>query len=252
MSGRRSSNWGEFPLEQYYVSGESQPVEGHHGPLNSALVTQPRLTGLDGKTPDFLWLTRDSGTVYAVLIEIETPTKRWFTKKGHPHSEFTKAEHQLTEWRAWFDSSSNCSRFLEDYRVPDLWRRTRAFAQRYVLIIGSRSEPTHNETTAKYRIQNQPPDALYMTFDRLKPRREKRDVITIRLTGAGCQALSIPPTLRLGPAQAHDLVSVSGKEAAFRSGATFSTRRGFLIERMPYWDEWAASEESRSYSFETE
>ncbi len=77
-------NWGELPLDQYYVPGESQPVEGHHGPLNSALITQPRLTGLDGKTPDFLWLIRDSGTVYAVLIEIETPTKRWFTEKGHP------------------------------------------------------------------------------------------------------------------------------------------------------------------------
>lgn len=245
-------NWGEFPLDQYYVPETSQPVEGHHGPLNSALVSQPRLTGMDGKTPDFLWLTRDSGTVYAVLIEIERPDKRWFTDQGHPHSDFTKAQHQLTEWRVWFDSSTNRDRFLEDYQVPDWWRRSRGFAQRYILITGSRSERTLNDKAGKSRIQNQPADAVYMTFDRLNPRREKRDAVTVRLTSAGYQALSIPPTLRLGPFQAHELASISDKESAFRSGSTGTERREFLRERMPYWDQWASSPNSRSYSFETE
>ena len=46
---------------------------GAHGPYPGAVISQPVLPGFSRKVPDFLYITRDSATVYAVLIEIEHP-----------------------------------------------------------------------------------------------------------------------------------------------------------------------------------
>lgn len=50
--------------------------ESGHVPFNNALITQPILTGLTTKIPDFLWIASDSCTIYPVFIEIEKPSKK--------------------------------------------------------------------------------------------------------------------------------------------------------------------------------
>src|ERR1035438_2369353 len=55
---------------------------GAHGPYPGAIISQPVLPDFTRKVPDFLYVTRDSATVYAVLIEIEHPTKPWATSAG--------------------------------------------------------------------------------------------------------------------------------------------------------------------------
>jgi len=61
---------------------------GAHGPFPGAIITQPPLTGLRAKRPDFLYITRDSATVFAVMVEIEHPSKSWATASEQPSADF--------------------------------------------------------------------------------------------------------------------------------------------------------------------
>lgn len=78
-------------------SGDVGPG-GHHGSDLSAVFTQPALTG-SGRTliPDLMWVTRSSGPVTPILIEIEKPSKRWFKENGRPTSAFRDAHDQLND-----------------------------------------------------------------------------------------------------------------------------------------------------------
>ncbi len=86
-------------------SGDVGPG-GHHGSDMGAVFRRPKLIG-SGRTfePDFMWVTRSSGLVTPILIEIEKPSKRWFRKDGRPTGEFTEAHDQLNDWRSWFARS---------------------------------------------------------------------------------------------------------------------------------------------------
>src|SRR3972149_3871929 len=113
---------------------------GHHGLFPSAVISQPTLAGLSSKRPDFLMIGRDSESVYAIMIEIESPCKKWFTKRGHPTSDLTLAINQLKDWQVWFKDPLNAEQFKRDYRISDELLRFRSFEQRYLLIYGRRKE----------------------------------------------------------------------------------------------------------------
>src|SRR4051812_43221948 len=69
-------------LEQHLCLLPFNELPLNHGngrALSNAVITQPVLSGLKSKRPDFLYFTGNSGEVKAVFIEIESPTKRWFT-----------------------------------------------------------------------------------------------------------------------------------------------------------------------------
>jgi len=61
----------------------SHSVDGDsgHSPFPMAVISKPKLPGLSDREPDFMWIATDSGSVYPILIEIETPHKRWFYGK---------------------------------------------------------------------------------------------------------------------------------------------------------------------------
>ena len=44
-------------------------------------------------------MTRSSGLITPILIEIEKPSKRWFKENGRPTAEFRDAHDQLNDWR---------------------------------------------------------------------------------------------------------------------------------------------------------
>jgi hypothetical protein len=54
------------------------------------------------------------------------------------------------------------------------------------------------------------------------------------------QAIWLPPTVTLGPLRAEDRALIAAKDVAIEANAYLSAqRKGFLKERMPYWDKWA-------------
>jgi hypothetical protein len=221
----------------------SLPLPSGHYPFPAAAIAQPPLKGLTTKKPDFLWLATDSGTFHVVLIEIESPTKKWFTEKGIPHSNLTQAHSQLASWRQWFDVPENKALFLKAYKVPPSLLE-KAFNLVCVLVYGRRSEFEDAPALSALRKHLERPGEHLMTFDRLFADPKSSDLMSVRLVesalGTHYEAISIPPTLRLSNYLAEERSVISKREEVVQ-GSTLLTkeRKRFLIERLVYWDKWA-------------
>lgn len=211
---------------------------GAHGPYPGVIISQPALPGFSRKVPDFLYITRDSATVYVVLIEIEHPAKPWATSTGQQSSEFTQATNQIADWKSWFRDPLNIAQFQKHYRIPSDWIQSRTFEQRYFLIYGRRNDPTLTEVFNKKRKLLERENECHMTYDRIEPQREM-DCLCAKIDESGYRAISIPPTLELGPMWAGEGKMIRDKELAVRTNRYLSNiRKHFLIERWPYWDAW--------------
>ncbi|MFB2550169.1 Shedu anti-phage system protein SduA domain-containing protein [Ensifer soli] len=219
--------------------GQSMSGPSGHSCYPCALIAQPKLPGFNSRIPDFMWVATDSGTTYAVVIEIEAPSKRWFRKDGQPTAAFTQAQNQLTEWRMWFEKPRNQDAFLEHYCGPSYFHR-RTFLPQYVLIFGRRAEFEGQDDLAAKRPRLQRSNEYYMTFDRLRPIKDHEQYMTVKFDGTRFRAVSMPPTIELGPSHAEYRLSITGKEDAVSLTPYVSDeRKNFLKQRFPYWDEWA-------------
>jgi hypothetical protein len=220
--------------------GGGDSFGGHHGPLPGAVVRQPELPGLNRPVPDFLWVTRTSAGIHPVLIEIEDPRKRWFTKAGHPRSELTQARNQLSDWKTWFSNPAHQILFSEKYVLDDYLRRWLPVVPRYVLVYGRRADAEADRQANRSRANQQPNDVLEMTYDRLAPQLTASNCVTVHAGTSGWTVVNIPPTFRLGPNNADDLNILSGWEKAIGANNLITTeRQRFLLERLAYWQEYA-------------
>jgi hypothetical protein len=64
-------------------------TDSGHAPFPAAVITQPKLPELSTKQPGFCWIATDSVWLYAVMVEIETPDKRWFIRDGSAKDNYT-------------------------------------------------------------------------------------------------------------------------------------------------------------------
>lgn len=208
-----------------------------HAPFPCALVAQPALRGLSQRTPDFVWISTDSVFLNPVFIEIEAPSKKWLTAKGHQHHHLTEALHQLDEWREWFDQPANRQLFFDAYHLPELLRR-RKWEPIWVLIYGQQQEDLERINRLRGRLRTQ--SRIVIPYEHLEPDEDARDYLCVRLSRGRFVAVTVPPTVHLGPALARTWALIEGKEEASRS-APWATpeRRRFLAERFRYWDRWA-------------
>ncbi len=224
----------------------SLPLQSGHYPFPGAVISQPILRGLGTKVPDFLWLASDSMTLYPVLVEIENPAKRWFTNEGYPHSDFTQAHDQLTCWKQWFEKSENRAVFMQAYQIPpDL--REKAWHPIYILVYGSRTELEGKPALNAKREHMQGKDEFLMTFNRLAPDRGAENLICVRqvesVEGVRYEALTVPPTFKLGPNCSRENVLIRGIEKAIEGNPWIQLdRKNFLIRRIPYWERWTRLE----------
>lgn len=207
-------------------------------PCYNILISKPRLSGLKTRIPDFMWIARDSCTIYPIFVEIEIPSKRWFTIKGQPTAEFTQAQTQLTEWKAWFHNSIHQQLFFEFYEVDSEFRKGKTINPHYVLIYGSRYEFRDRPDLSEKRNHLKRDSEIYMTFDRLTPNPRARNVITCKKTDKGYIGKYVSPTFQLGPLFAKENSKVKEKEKAIRNSAITKERKEFLISRLGYWDDF--------------
>lgn len=207
-----------------------------HAPFPSALISQPPLRGLTSRVPDFLWMASDSVFLNPVFIEIEAPRKRWVTASGQQHHELTQALNQLAEWSEWLDHPLNRQLFLESFRIPPMLRE-RKWQPVFVLIYGSRNEDPAGVARLRSRLTTQTQHVI--PYEHLEPDPECDDYPCVRLGHDGYEAISVSPTMRLGPGSAEDWTRITQKEQAVAQNPWLSQeRRAFLLERMPYWDTW--------------
>jgi hypothetical protein len=216
----------------------SFPMSGSY-PVRAALITKPPLQTTVRRVPDFMWLAADSATLYPVLIEIETPSKKWFNSRGVPTQQFTQAVSQLREWRAWFNKRNNQAVFMQQFDIPEDFDRGR-FRPQFVLIFGRRAEFDERPYLRALRAAHEQPEEAFVTFDRLKPQRSQDEFICIRRRPQWYECVAVPAPLRMNPSVAMQWVDVRGLPQAIRRCEWMTPeRRAFLADRIPYWQNWA-------------
>ncbi len=218
--------------------------ESGHYPLLCSLISQPPLPSYNARIPDFMWLSRWSDTQQPVLIEIEAPDKRWFTKSGTPTAEFTQAMNQIAEWKAWFGVSHNTEAFKDFYGLSQ-WPRLR-FKPVYLLIYGRRAEANASPELTQKRGIVYGDDISAATYDRLRPNPKAAELICINVKGPmKFRALSVPATLTWRPELARERALVTGLPDAIQANPYISERRKeFLIRRLSYWNEYGRGDQT--------
>lgn len=194
-------------------------VDGNsgHPPWPSAVISQPPLPDLSTKRPDFMWIALDSAYLYPILIEIETPWKRWwYQSKIAIHSDLTTALSQVMHWKRWFRDGANHPKFYRHYRIDrDLQDLT--LAPRYIIIHGRRDEANRTVATAGSRGGIPlDPDTRLMTFDRLQPDPRTASFGTVNVTENGFAPHPLSP---------HSPASVDVSELASKPGYRFTPPR---------------------------
>lgn len=223
-----------------------------HLPFPDAVVSQPSLFGVGRREPDFMWLATNSMFFEPVLIEIEKPTKRWFTSKGTPSAYLTQAQNQLAQWRAWFAEPTNVAVFYESFDIPPILRQ-RKLNVSYVLIYGRRREYQNDHSLAKIRAEWARRDEYLMSFDRLDPNPKARHLYTVRRRTHAYKAIAFPPTYVLGPGFADRYLTVQGKGRALQASEWMSrSRKRFIRNRFVYWKKWAATKDHGPIRLEVE
>jgi hypothetical protein len=214
-------------------------MKSGHYPFPCAVISQPPLTGVGTKIPDFMWLSTNSLEFEIVLIEIEDPNKRWFITTGRPTSEFTEAQTQLAQWKAWFSEPENQMTFYKNFETPQ-YLRDRKLKISYVLIYGRRSEYENNTNLNKVRAQLAKQDEYLMSFDRLPPSSDAQYLFTVKKDSNGYKAIAYPPTYVLGPNCADGYSIIGNKNEAINSCEWMSLeRKEFIKSRFQYWENWA-------------
>jgi Domain of unknown function (DUF4263) len=210
-----------------------------------AVFREPDLTGRGRKfEPDFIWVTRSSGLITPILIEIEKPSKRWFRGDGRPSGEFKDARDQLNDWRSWFARDGNETIFRDRFLFLGSKYEDRPLEPQYVLIYGRESEfhfgGGHADPRAlRYkRDQQRGANESFMTFDALRPRYDHRNSMTLTMTARGPAIHAFSPvygtTTGVG---AGAIVLGDPSEALERSVMMSDERRAYLAQRWAYWQE---------------
>lgn len=226
-----------------------------HYPLHCALITRPQLPGFHSRMPDLMWIANHSQAWYPTLIEIESPTKRLFTKGGQPRAEFTQARTQLAHWRSWFQNPTNVHQFVELYGVPEKWQRDKTRQLHMILIYGRRAEFEKSQHLSMLRASLMSGhDEEMMSFDRLEANPKLEAVITIRPLGGGrFEAVWVPETFGTSAEIADALPHIDGlAEAIDHNDRISGTRRAFLKTRIEHWQAWRAKPGGKSFKLSLE
>lgn len=210
------------------------------GPIYKAVITQAPLPSYNKRVTDFMWISRDSMNERPVLIEIEAPSKKYFTKDGVPTAEFTQAQNQIAEWKAYFNDLNNVELFKKFYGIERYSGLGLRFSPSYILIYGRRSEFEGNkDLTAKRGILNLP-DVHLISFDSLNFDPKCDQFICVKMRGPlRPEAISVPATIAWSPILASDRCMISNIEQAVLSNSEINhERKHFLASRVGYWNEW--------------
>lgn len=216
---------------------------GHHGSRFQLVFSEPTLQG-EGPTfrPDFMWITKSSGLITPILIEIEKPSKKWFRRDGRPTSNFSEAHDQLNDWRAWFAKSTNQEIFRRTFSPVAPKLMTLPLVPQYLLIYGRSSEfeigGPHQDphTLLRKRDSQRTPDESFRSFDSLSPAYNLSEAITAKLTPKGIRMHAFSPTFGTYADLSNGGLSLGGPSKALQRTVMMSDdRKAYLANRWDYW-----------------
>jgi hypothetical protein len=228
-------------LEQHppMVPGAFPEFSGH-GAWPYALITQPPLKGFGHRIPDFMWITRNSGAVQPVLIEIEDPAKPWLAGKGDPRPshQLTQALNQIRQWSEWLEDNHDL--FFKAFGIPPEWRQ-RSFRPIYFLIYGRKEENPRELAKLRQYLHDEKPNLHLLTYDHLSPNRDHDGYLCVKGDGQGkYEVVAMPATARLHPNDPESWKCVSGRQQVIEAHESISEeRKRFLVNYVARCDMWA-------------
>jgi hypothetical protein len=220
---------------------------GNHGPELGGVFREARLKGIArDRRPDFMWVTRSSDLITPICVEIEKPSKRWFTADGIPTADFTQARNQLAQWRSWF--AKNEASFRSTYLDDQFSDRT--LRPQYVLIYGRHNEfdlssglHANPKELLALRAQIANSDERFMSFDSLRLSRDLADCLTLNMTASGPEVYRICRAASLGPLHRDDARRMRSVDKALeRSADLTAERKEYLKKRWSFFREKADEE----------
>jgi len=136
--------------------------------LNNPIIIDRRITKLIPKKslggenyPDFIAVLHNK---QHILIEIETPTKRLYTRNGHPTSEFSQADQQIQDYLRWTNEDKDYLRKpMREIPLPDMSVENTSG----LLIIGMRKNLSPEEERRLERRKFECKNYRIETFDEL-------------------------------------------------------------------------------------
>lgn len=216
---------------------------GHHGSKFGLVFTQPELKS-EGPSfrPDFMWITRSSGLITPILIEIEKPSRRWFKSDGHPTADFSHAHSQLNDWRAWFERSPNQEIFRRAFGFADPTSMKLPIKPQYLLIYGRASEFSSSgphrdpDSLLGKRDGQRTSDEFFRSFDSLKPEYGLSEAITAKLTPQGIKLHAFAPTFGTYANLSDGGLELGDPREAFERTIMMSEeRKAYLARRWEHW-----------------
>lgn len=222
-------------------SGDVGPG-GHHGSEMSAVFRRPALAGAGPSyEPDFMWVTRSSGLITPILIEIEKPGKRWFQKNGRPTADFRDAHDQLNDWRSWFARDDNRRIFRDRFLFRDSYS-DRPLEPQFVLIYGRAFEFERggghlDPRSIRHKRESQRAEnETFMTFDALRPRYDHGRSVTLTMTVRGPRPFAFSPCYGTGTHSGPAAVLLGDPtEALSRSVMISDERKAYISRRWNHW-----------------
>jgi hypothetical protein len=221
--------------DEFSIMGQSG-----HEPYVNCLISQPKISGIINRIPDFMWLANDSAYFTPVIIEIEAPSKKYFRKDGSPTSHFSQARNQLEEWQTILKRPENILSFYRDFSIPqDLIDLT--FKPRFVLIYGRREEFEHDKILKQKRGALMNNDQVLMSYDRIKP-KFLNNYITCFVKNGKFIAKNLSPIFKIG-SYADEMYNIENLVGALDNTAHLTEERKiFLKEKIPYCLEYFKTE----------
>jgi transposase len=176
-------------------------------------------------------LASDSDMAYPILVEIETPHSRWWHSSGEElHSDFSHAQGQLAEWRAWFHRGRNLAAFADYYELPPFFRNRR-IVPRFVLVHGRRGETGENPARLAKRAELRREDERLMTFDRLIPDPRIAEFLSVTHSARGYELLRVPQAFRVIDWDDHRFAAIGGWKSALAETPDLSEARADFVEQ---------------------
>jgi hypothetical protein len=234
-----------FEQNPHFVPGSRDELSGNYGsghdPHLLCLITQPKISGIINRQPDFMWLAADSAIFSPIIIEIEAPSKKYFKGDGKPTSHFNQAVHQLQEWQTILSRPENILNFYEEYAIPqDL--RDITFRPHFALIYGRRNEYKGDKVLRMKRGNILPNNQTMMSYDRVTPNYLVNNFTCCTVKDGKYFAKYVSPIFHIGPDESHFLDIHDLDKAIQNSKSISEKRRKFLLKKLPFCLEFLKEE----------
>lgn len=241
-----------FEKNPIFVPGLDKigPIEeSGPNPFNFCLISQPKISGINFRKPDFLWLDSNSLVFSPLFIEIEAPNKKYFNsdRSRTPTANFKNAKNQLDEWSTLLSIPENILKFYSDYDISKR-EQDKIFEPKYILVYGRRSEYETDKwlTQKRYNLLNRNNHQYLMSYDRIKPKVINNNFICATVAGGKYYAKYLSPNYKLNIYHNYLNKIVNLDEAINNMAYTSKERKEFLQLKYPILIDYLNNEGNNS------